>query len=376
VRATDVSGAFVEDQFNLTVVNANQVPTITGTNTGSITKDIDPDADGLLEVSGALIISDPDAGESAFQAATVVGAYGTLTIDAAGQWRYAADNGQATLQQLMSGEQLSEVVTVTTVDGTPHNVTITIYGAGVGSSNTPPTGGGTDPGPDTGDDPVEPEPDPEPEPEDIPPVEDPLPPPEEAVLPSPRTRGGETITPVRWFPSGYFDPTISMTARDDLLQANDVTAPAEFSVLKYLRKELASRLNVRFSPAGLAFFSTEEMVLELDRIQQQIDDHLALKIDQTEMIVGAATGLGASVFVGYVVWVFRGGSLLLGALSAMPMWRCFDPLPVIIGSKKKKEREEDRERGLNESEDDAHVKDLLDSGSTLNSPQDPSRRKF
>ena len=107
-----------------------------------------------------------------------------------------------------------------------------------------------------------------------------------------------------------------------------------------------------------------------------IDDHLDLKLNQTEIIVGAATGLGASVFVGYVVWAFRGGSLLFGALSAMPMWRCFDPLPVIISRKKKEEQEDDRTRDLNESEDDeAQVKDLLGSGSTLNSQQDPSRRK-
>ena len=109
-----------------------------------------------------------------------------------------------------------------------------------------------------------------------------------------------------------------MTDQDELLQANDIRAPAEFSVLKYLRQELATQLKVKFSPAGLAFFSTKEMVLELDRIQQQIDDHLDLKLNQTEIIVGAATGLGASVFVGYVVWAFRGGTSCLAPFRPCP----------------------------------------------------------
>ena len=123
-------------------------------------------------------------------------------------------------------------------------------------------------------------------------------------------------------------------------------------------------MKVKFAPAALAFFATEDMALELDRIQQQIDDHLNLKSSQGELIIGAATGIGASAFVGYVVWVFRGGSLLLGALSAMPMWRCFDPLPVITGYNKKRKRDDDVKRGHPETDDDEkHLQELLGAGS-------------
>jgi len=113
----------------LTVNPVADPPVLGGVDSGSVTEDTDPDLDGLLEVGGALTISDPDAGESSFQPATVVGTYGSLTIDAAGSWTYAADNAQWIIQQLDVGESLSDVMTVTTADGTTHDITITITGA-------------------------------------------------------------------------------------------------------------------------------------------------------------------------------------------------------------------------------------------------------
>jgi hypothetical protein len=88
------------------------------------------------------------------------------------------------------------------------------------------------------------------------------------------------------------------------------------------------------------------------------------------MIIGMATGLGVSVFAGYVIWALRGATLLVGALSAMPMWRCFDPLPVLLGNdrdKKKKKRPE-----LEDDED--KVKNLL-GGGQVDSNKQESRRK-
>jgi hypothetical protein len=95
-----------------------------------------------------------------------------------------------------------------------------------------------------------------------------------------------------------------------------------------------------------------------------------------KLIIGAATGLGVSVMVGYVVFALRGASLLLCALSAMPMWRCFDPLPVLIG--KDKERDEDDEKKSGEPEpevDEQRVRDLLDSQKAEKARPSPDRRK-
>ena len=126
VTADDGSSAAF-DIFDI-VVNPNNVPVIGGLDTGSVTEDVDPDADSLLEAAGALTIADADAGESSFVAETITGAYGDLTIDAAGNWSYRADNSQAAIQQLDAGESVSDTLTVITADGSTHDVTITING--------------------------------------------------------------------------------------------------------------------------------------------------------------------------------------------------------------------------------------------------------
>ena len=74
---------------------------------------------------------------------------------------------------------------------------------------------------------------------------------------------------------------------------------------------------------------------------------------QGQLIIGAATGLGVSVFAGYVIWAFRGASLVLGALSAMPMWRCFDPLPVLLRD------DEEKRAGTVTDEDEKKIEELL-----------------
>ncbi len=44
----------------------------------------------------------------------------------------------------------------------------------------------------------------------------------------------------------------------------------------------------------------------------------------------AGTSLGLTV--GIVSWLLRGGALLSALLSSMPLWRGFDPLPVLMRS--------------------------------------------
>jgi VCBS repeat-containing protein len=128
VRATDTGGLWVQSTFTVTVNPVNDAPVIGGVNTGAVAEDIDPDSDTLLEAAGTLAIADPDAGESNFVAGSIAGSHGNLIIDASGNWNYEADNTQVAIQQLDTGESVNDVLTVTTADGTTHNVTVTING--------------------------------------------------------------------------------------------------------------------------------------------------------------------------------------------------------------------------------------------------------
>ncbi len=117
-----------EQRINITLEGTDDVPVITGDNSGSVTED------ASLTTSGKLDVSDKDGGESGFQAESLEGAHGTLTIDQAGSWTYvAADSPE--IQALNSGDTLEEVFTVKTADGTPHEIRVIVDGV---DETTPP----------------------------------------------------------------------------------------------------------------------------------------------------------------------------------------------------------------------------------------------
>jgi VCBS repeat-containing protein len=105
-------------------------PGPTGTGAGTVRK-----TPGQTTASGTLTITDPDAGEAAFQPQTnVAGTYGSFSIDAAGAWTYTLDNSQPAVQALKEGETRTETFTVKSADGTPTTVTITVLGTNDGPS--------------------------------------------------------------------------------------------------------------------------------------------------------------------------------------------------------------------------------------------------
>jgi len=136
---------------SITVTPQNDVPVITGDDSCSLIEDNDYDGDGLLEFTGLLTINDPDAGESSFVAETIVGSYGELVIDSSGNWTYRADNGQSAIQNLDTGQSLTEVFQVTSADATVHSLDVLILGTDEAiipgdSSNTGDGGGDADGG--------------------------------------------------------------------------------------------------------------------------------------------------------------------------------------------------------------------------------------
>lgn len=111
----------------------NDSAIITGVNTGSVTEDdfstTGPLGEQELIATGDLDIQEHDAGEASFQAETITGSYGELTINSSGQWEYIADSRQSEIQELGVTETLEDTITVQSLDGTTHDITITIQGA-------------------------------------------------------------------------------------------------------------------------------------------------------------------------------------------------------------------------------------------------------
>ncbi len=94
--------------------------------TGAVTEDSGVGG-GLLSTSGDInYLFGSDAGE--WTAATLTGAYGSqLVIDTDGNWTYTADNANATIQALDSGQSITEVFSVS-ANGGNSTITITING--------------------------------------------------------------------------------------------------------------------------------------------------------------------------------------------------------------------------------------------------------
>jgi VCBS repeat-containing protein len=124
----DAGTGVVTAQMAIDVTAQPDAAVIGGVNSGMVTEDVDPDMDNLLEVSGALTIIDPDAGEAVFNAGVIGGSYGVLTLNVDGSWDYAANNGQPAIQGLAAGATLTDTFAVSSADGTGHTVTITIMG--------------------------------------------------------------------------------------------------------------------------------------------------------------------------------------------------------------------------------------------------------
>jgi VCBS repeat-containing protein len=121
--ATDNNGgSSPQATATVNVTPVNDAATIS-TGTGSTQEDT------VLLATGTLTITDPDAGEAAFQVQTgVPGTYGSFSISESGNWTFTLDNGNPIVQNLANGDSRTESFTVRSVDGTESTVVVTILG--------------------------------------------------------------------------------------------------------------------------------------------------------------------------------------------------------------------------------------------------------
>jgi len=106
--------------------------TINGTNDAAT---VSSDSQTLAETnapvstSGALTATDPDDPDNSFTAATITGTIGDFSIDAAGNWTFTANSA---FDSLNVGDSVNETFNVSSVDGSPSTVQITINGTNDG----------------------------------------------------------------------------------------------------------------------------------------------------------------------------------------------------------------------------------------------------
>ncbi|WP_217992782.1 VCBS domain-containing protein, partial [Pelagimonas varians] len=110
-------------QLVVNVMGTDDRAIIAGASQGAVTED------KLTAAGGKLDITDPDAGQARFVPQTgAAGAHGSFTVQPDGTWSYTLDNGQPAVQALKTGDQITDTLTVSTVDGTTKQITVTING--------------------------------------------------------------------------------------------------------------------------------------------------------------------------------------------------------------------------------------------------------
>ncbi|MBO4222127.1 VCBS domain-containing protein [Bradyrhizobium neotropicale] len=116
--------------FTIAIDGINDAAIISGSTTGAVIE-AGSAGSGMPAATGTLTDVDVDNPPNTF---TVVsskasaGGYGTFTVTAAGVWTYTVNEANHAVQALNVGDHLTDTFIVTTVDGTPQVVTITING--------------------------------------------------------------------------------------------------------------------------------------------------------------------------------------------------------------------------------------------------------
>ncbi|HEX5675003.1 MAG TPA: VCBS domain-containing protein, partial [Azonexus sp.] len=123
-----VNGDAVTETFSVLTADGSSTSvtvTVNGVNesfggdtTGAVQEDTTLAASGVLSASGG----------ASFVADTATGTYGSLTIDASGNWTYSLNNADANVQGLTSADTVTEVFTVSLNDGTTGNLVVTVLG--------------------------------------------------------------------------------------------------------------------------------------------------------------------------------------------------------------------------------------------------------
>ncbi|OWY41124.1 hypothetical protein CEK28_02305, partial [Xenophilus sp. AP218F] len=116
-----------EHTIAVTIQGVNDAAVITPTQPGGDAGLVVEDA--TLKAGGVLQVVDPDAGQAGFlrYAGNAQREYGAFSFDEkTGAWQFVLDNAKA--QQLTGKDVLKEVFTVKSLDGTSHDIVVTIKG--------------------------------------------------------------------------------------------------------------------------------------------------------------------------------------------------------------------------------------------------------
>jgi hypothetical protein len=99
----------------------------------------------------------------------------------------------------------------------------------------------------------------------------------------------------------------------------------------------------RLSKGDAGRSSSSSVQLTSDEIAE-IAKEIRMHEDRGAMTFETVAYVGTALSSGYVIWCLRAGTFVAGALSTIPAWASFDPLPVVeFWEKDRKPSKDDHE---------------------------------
>jgi hypothetical protein len=122
------------------------------------------------------------------------------------------------------------------------------------------------------------------------------------------------------------------------------------------------------APAGEGFTVERALGQALDELFENMSSNKDPEAAQREVAFRTAAGVGLTLSAGFLSWLLRAGSLLASALTTMPLWKGFDPLPVLAAGRRRK-------RHKHAVADDAPAPPEADEETGLQEILDPDEQK-
>ena len=92
--------------------------------------------------------------------------------------------------------------------------------------------------------------------------------------------------------------------------------------------------------AAVQVESMEALWSAVDKMKEKKASSTEQESGQVELKVAAIESSGVVLSAGVVAWLMRSGALLSSLLSNIPMWKGYDPLPVLMYKDDDEEKEE------------------------------------
>jgi hypothetical protein len=143
-----------------------------------------------------------------------------------------------------------------------------------------------------------------------------------------------------------------LTARDVLIDELD-DGPAITASAKFLYDGVLDGFEFQGFRMNALEFSKEALWQALDDIKNQMAG-LDESGNRTFVISSVMAGSSLLLTTGLISWVLRGGALASALLSTLPLWKGFDPLPLLAARRRKNKTK----KGQNDTQSMDRTRDI------------------